>query len=154
MTGYILAGGLSRRMGRDKALLPWQHGTTTLLDHMKRVLAPVCNSVYVVGGNEPNCIPDCVAGIGPLGGIASAVHHATSPEIVVVAVDLPFLTSDFVKYFKERCQGSDRHLTACKIGSAFPLCLGIHVDAAPEIDEYIRSGKLSVQGLLNEVAAT
>ena len=47
LTGFVLAGGKSRRMGTDKALLPWNGNT--LLDHMTRTIGTVADSVRIVG---------------------------------------------------------------------------------------------------------
>ena len=46
VTGIILAGGASRRMGRNKASLPW--GDTTLIEHVVETLSPVTNELLVV----------------------------------------------------------------------------------------------------------
>ena len=145
VTGYVLAGGLSRRMGRDKALLPWPPTSLTLVDHMVRLLAHICNPVHIIGRGQ---MMDAQPGLGPIGGIATALHESQSPENIIVAVDLPFLTADFLKYFKERSQRSQRQLTACKIGSSFPLCLGIRSELVSGVDGYIDSGGRSVQGFL------
>src|SRR5690348_14599122 len=120
MSGFVLAGGRSRRMGRDKALLEWRGGT--LLQHMTGLLATVCNPVLVVGRDE---LPDLVPGLGPVGGIVTALKHTVTRFNLVVAVDLPFLTSDFLIHFKERCIHSTTPLIVCRISSGFPLCLGV-----------------------------
>jgi molybdopterin-guanine dinucleotide biosynthesis protein A len=146
-------------MGRDKALLPWVPPGFTLLDHVTHLLASVCHPVFIVGRQIPllvkegyrepaSWLPDRVPGIGPLGGLSSALHQSQSENNIVIAVDLPFLTSDFLKYFKERCHHSSRPLTVCKIESAFPLCLGIRTDFRNIVDEYVASGSRSVQGLI------
>src|SRR5262245_29800782 len=138
VTGYVLAGGASRRLGRDKALLPWPVAQgLTLLDHMTGLLQTVCQPVRVVGRNP---LPDATPGIGPIGGLQTALHNSQTLNNIVVAVDLPFLTSEFLKYFKERCQQSNRQLTACKIGSSFPLCLGIRSEFARVVDQYVDAG--------------
>ena len=63
MNGFILAGGKSSRMGRDKALLDW-HGRP-LVAHMVQVLETATDEVRVVG-RDP--LPDRVPGRGPLSG--------------------------------------------------------------------------------------
>jgi molybdopterin-guanine dinucleotide biosynthesis protein A len=157
-TGYVLAGGLSRRLGRDKALLPWQK--TTLLDHVTQLLGTVCHEVYIVGRHQTalpskeSCrepagwLPDRTSGLGPVGGISTALHASQAEENIVVAVDLPSLTSEFLKYFKERCLYTLRPLTVCKIESAFPLCLGIRTSFVRVVDEYIAAGHRSIHGLI------
>src|ERR1051325_5776525 len=93
VTGYILAGGSSRRLGRDKATLRWPQtpistparSNFTLRDHMQETLARVCDPVYVVGRHP---IADLIPGLGPLGGIATALHLSATADNIIVAVDL------------------------------------------------------------------
>src|SRR5579871_732659 len=114
ITGYVLAGGASRRFGRDKALVSWNQPSLTLLDHMVQLLGHVCSPVRIIGRGQ---LMDIQSGLGPIGGINTALAHSKTPENIIVAVDLPFLTVDFLKYFKERLKESQRPLTVCKIGS-------------------------------------
>src|SRR5207237_10648088 len=69
----ILAGGLSRRMGRDKAALPAGEGT--LIEHLARRLAPVVDETIIAGGSAGQNlagvtgVDDRHPGLGPLAGI-------------------------------------------------------------------------------------
>src|SRR5881628_587586 len=128
MTGFILAGGKSERMGRDKALLDW-HGRT-LLAHMIGLLETAADEVQVVGRDR---LPDRVPGRGPLSGIATALEMTSTDANLILAVDLPFLMKDFLLYFRSRIETSNRRVIACKIGSQFPLCLGVRKTLLPEI---------------------
>jgi len=128
MTGFILAGGKSERMGRDKALLDW-HGRT-LLAHMVGLLETAADEVQVVGRDR---LPDRVPGRGPLSGIATALEMTSTDANLILAVDLPFLTKDFLLYLRSRIERSSRRVIACKIGSQFPLCVGVRKTLLPEI---------------------
>src|SRR5688572_11349828 len=119
LTGFVLAGGKSTRMGRDKALLDW-HGRT-LLEHMVQLLSVAADQVQVVGRDPlPDRLPDC----GPLSGIATALEASDTDANLVVAVDLPLLTVDFLKHLKSRVESSNHPIVACKVGAYHPLCLG------------------------------
>ena len=89
----ILAGGLSRRMGRDKAGLP--AGDGTLIQHLARRLAPVVDETIVAGGSGRHDLPgvttvdDRYPGLGPLAGIHAGLLVARSPLVWVVGCDLP-----------------------------------------------------------------
>ena len=79
--GFVLAGGHSRRMGRDKARLPW--GDVTLLDHALERLRRVCSDVAILPGAEPRyldagapVLPDAARASGPLGGLVTALEQA------------------------------------------------------------------------------
>jgi molybdopterin-guanine dinucleotide biosynthesis protein A len=148
LTGFVLAGGKSSRMGRDKALLDW-HGRT-LLEHMVDLLSAVANPVQIVG-RDP--LPDRVPGSGPLSGIATALEISQTDANVVVAVDLPLLTNDFLKYLRSRMETSRHAILASKIGSYFPLCLGVRKSALPQIQTRLSANDLSVRGLIEASGA-
>src|SRR5258708_24214760 len=78
IAGYILAGGMSSRLGRDKALV--ELAGRPLLLHMQGLLSSVASRVTVVAPLRYSAlgvrmIPDEWPGYGPLGGIATALRH-------------------------------------------------------------------------------
>ena len=145
MTGFVLAGGKSTRMGRDKSLLDW-HGRT-LLEHMVGLLSTATDRVQVVG-RDP--LPDRLRGLGPLSGIATALETSETDANLVVAVDLPLLTQDFLKYLRLQTERSNHAIVTCKIGSEFPLCLGVRRSLLPEVQRRLRANQLSVHGLIED----
>lgn len=96
--GVVLAGGLSSRMGRDKALLPW--GEATLLDHMIGLLKASGLAQVVVSGERPGY--RSVADPEPNQGPGVAISHLLAtlePDAwaLVVPVDMPMLTPDLIR---------------------------------------------------------
>jgi molybdopterin-guanine dinucleotide biosynthesis protein A len=145
LTGFVLAGGRSTRMGQDKALLAW-HGIT-LLEHMLHLLQGVADEVHVAGRGQ---LPDRRPGLGPLSGIATALEISPTDANLFVAVDLPHLTLNFFKYLRLRLENSTQLVLACKFQSDFPLCLGIRRSLLPEIQGRLDAGRLSVRGLIED----
>jgi molybdopterin-guanine dinucleotide biosynthesis protein A len=143
--GFVLAGGQSRRMRRDKAALPW--GAGSLLDHMIQLLSTVAGRVRVVGRGE---LPDNVPGKGPLGGILTALEHTDRDENLILAVDLPLLTPDFLEWFHSRFQVCSKPLLACHIAGTFPLCLGIRRYVVEDLRRRLAAGKLAVREFIEE----
>jgi molybdopterin-guanine dinucleotide biosynthesis protein A len=143
VTGFVLAGGLSTRMGRDKALLDW-HGTS-LLSYMVDLLRHATNHVEVVGRDH---FPDRLPGHGPLSGLATALTITSTDNNVIIAVDLPLLTKDFLHFLSKAAKRSKQPLLACKIGSHFPLCLGIKRTLLPDVEKRLGRGDLSIHGLI------
>ncbi len=111
--GVVLAGGLSSRMGQDKALLSRQklshqhqavnlsvRSDISMLDFSKQLLADAGIENIVISGDNHQ-IPDRVAQAGPVGGIYSVLAHylAHSPEhlqpkaLLILPVDLPLMTA-------------------------------------------------------------
>ena len=109
-TGYILAGGESSRMKRNKAFL--QIGGETFIENAARTLAPVCGEIKVVLNKSqthvirklPEQIPhifDIYENRGALSGIHAAFNDCKTEFSVILAVDLPFVTSEvFAKLCK------------------------------------------------------
>ncbi len=94
MLTVILSGGASRRMGRDKAMLPY--GGSTLLQYLIDQYASV--GAVAVSVNAPGRFPfsgaaeltDPFPGDGPLNGIVAAFSRTDAPEIFLSATDLPY----------------------------------------------------------------
>lgn len=109
LLGLVMAGGYSRRMGRDKALLDF-HGMPQAL-WAARWLNKVCGSVFIscregqdLGGAEQQGfarIHDLEEGQGPMGGMLAA--HAARPDAawLTVACDLPRLDEDTLRHLVE-----------------------------------------------------
>ena len=112
VTGVLLAGGNSSRMGRNKALMPL--AGHRLVDRVLAVLRGLFDDLLMVT-NSPDLyadlglrmVSDLVAGKGALGGIHSAIHHIATPHCLVVACDMPFLNADVLRYLVEQRSGYD-----------------------------------------------
>jgi len=91
LIGVVLAGGLSSRMGRDKALLPW-HGRPLIEHQIDTMLAAGVQAVQV-SGNRPDYqgVADPVPQAGPLGGIAGIAVACPDGALLIVPVDMPRL---------------------------------------------------------------
>jgi molybdopterin-guanine dinucleotide biosynthesis protein A len=94
MSGLVLAGGASRRMGTDKAQIVL--GGESLVRRVVRTLAQVCTDVLVASGDGQRLdhlglpqVADAVPDSGPLGGIAAGLEAARHDLVAVVAVDMP-----------------------------------------------------------------
>jgi len=108
VTGVILAGGASRRMGSNKALLPYRGGLfiEAIFSQMQRLFAEV-----LLVTNHPGqyqflpCrkVGDLYPGHGPLAGIHAGLCHSGSEAIFVVACDMPYLNPALV----ERVAGAE-----------------------------------------------
>ena len=80
---FILAGGLSTRMGRDKARV--RIGSRTMLEHVRAVAKQTGLPVRVIRR-------DAVARCGPLGGICTAFKRSRADAILFLACDMPFVS--------------------------------------------------------------
>lgn len=102
VTGVILAGGQSSRMGSNKALLPYRGGR--FIESIYRQFQELFEEVLVVT-NTPEqyaflpCrkVADIFAGMGALAGLHAGLHHAASRHIFAVACDMPYLDSRLIR---------------------------------------------------------
>lgn len=127
ISGYILVGGASRRMARDKAEL--RLGAQTFLSHIAAAVGSVAGSVTLVGARQNAAsdnlplIPDARPQWGALGGIHTAVAHCRKPWALVVACDLPFITSGFLDFLAaQRARHHDAVVPIQTEGLPQPLC--------------------------------
>jgi len=102
LTICIQAGGESRRMGQDKALMPFLG--RPLIQHVVDRLVPIANEM-IVTTNRPEdyrfldmpLFPDLKPGRGALGGLYTALSSATCEVVAVVACDMPFASPELIK---------------------------------------------------------
>ena len=101
-TAVLLAGGESTRMGRDKAgvLIDgqplWQRQLATLraVHPHELFISGKADGPYADAGVE--ILADSVPGLGPLAGVEAALRRASHPLVLVLAIDLPAMTADFL----------------------------------------------------------
>jgi molybdenum cofactor guanylyltransferase len=128
--GFVLAGGESVRMGRNKALL--ELGGEPLIVRVAQLVEEVlgaAGAATVVGWPEAyaplglRAIPDDWPGAGPLGGIATALRASESHWNLIVACDLPYLTKEWLEYLIQRALASEADaLLPMNDAGAEPLC--------------------------------
>jgi len=101
ITGILLAGGKSSRMGKEKGLVEFrgkpliQYGINLLSSFTDRIIISSGNPDYIPFGFE--IIPDEVSGQGPAAGLAAALQSSDTPWNIVLACDLPFLEREFIE---------------------------------------------------------
>lgn len=153
--GFILVGGASRRMGRDKALLDF--GGQPLLERIARELSAVASEVSLVGARQPYAsfknVPDAYQQWGALGGIHGALMAAKTDWATVVACDLPFVTSELF----ERLATFVSNMTDAVVpiqadGRPQPVCaLYRAATCLPEIERLVATGEHTPRALLANV---
>src|SRR3979411_2403122 len=136
--GFVLAGGKSSRMGvgRDKTFL--EFGGQTLLDRALAVMGTVCARVTVVG--EPakfakygfsksesskyeSVVADVFPGCGPLAGIHAALLHSPAELNLMLAVDMPFVSSELLVFLFAAAEASGAIVTVPRsVKGLQPLC--------------------------------
>ncbi|MGD0233421.1 MAG: molybdenum cofactor guanylyltransferase [Syntrophorhabdales bacterium] len=112
MTGAILAGGRSRRMGRDKATLPFKN--RPIIKYVHGIVKQVLSEVLIISkhhaaieGIESPILKDIIPKDGSLVGIASALLYATTDYVFVFGCDMPFLRKEAIIHMMGQVHGED-----------------------------------------------
>ena len=151
VTGFVLAGGKSSRMGTDKAELSLDG--RTLLEHALTSVRAVCGDALIIGSRQryggfgpgyEDIFPDC----GPLGGVHSALMHSQTEWNLIIAVDTPFLAPGLLRYLIERASAGVDTVVAPKInGIVQPLCAVYSRRFLPIAEAALRAGKYKLEPL-------
>jgi molybdenum cofactor guanylyltransferase len=154
LTGLILAGGRSLRMGRDKASLEFDG--EALVARVARRLAACCDQVLIASGDGERLgwvglglpqVPDAVPDRGPLGGIVAGLEAASNELVAVVAVDMPFANADLFRLLAADRTDEDA-VVPVGVGGPEPLHAVYARTAIVPLSACLDAGVLSVRRAL------
>ena len=163
LTGVILAGGKSRRMGYNKALL--RIGNQTIIQQTLVSLKQVTSSQLIVT-NFPEeyefldilMKSDILPGKGAFGGIYTGLSASETPYCLVVACDMPFLNVDFLRYMTlkvkepalDEAKGYDIVIPKHSKGYE-PLCAIYAKTCMPHIEKLLKANRLKITEVFQDV---
>lgn len=151
-TLLILAGGASRRMGRDKVALPV--GETTMIEHLVRRLSPAVDEAVVAGGSVgapgARLVEDRYPGAGPLAGMHAGLEAARYPWVWVIACDLPDVDPALLPLLTSMTNGVDAVVPIVG-GRVQGVCALYRRDLAPRIEDLLLTKARSVRAFLNAI---
>jgi len=171
---FLLVGGKSSRMGRDKALL--EFSGAPLIQRTANLLAPLVANITLVTSANPPANPqdtnrysnfglpaliDRWPNAGPLGGIATALAAAQSPWCLVLACDMPFLTKGWLTFLLSQIAQSESEAVTSQRADVVipetarglePLCAIYRARGAPILAAALDRGIRKVTDALATVA--
>lgn len=163
ISAFILSGGASSRMGKEKGLLAF--GGEPLIVRTARLLEPRVAAVTVVGSPELYGAlglraiadrdfgsPDVKGGVqGPLAGIASALTETATTWNLILACDLPYLTGEWLDWLLARAMASSRQIVMPRTaGGLDPLAAIYRRKCAAPIIASLARGVRKVTDALEE----
>lgn len=142
ITGIILAGGNSSRMGSNKATMMLNN--KRLIDYVYDSIKPICNQI-LISSNTSNYnlsgtiqVFDKIQNIGPIAGIYSTLQVSKSQLNIIVSCDTPFVTSEMFSHLLQRCDNYDITLASHE-GITEPM-IGIYSkNCLPIIEQSIQN---------------
>lgn len=158
LAAAVLAGGRSSRMGRDKALLRWEgerliDRQLALVDALRphrRLLSTGPGTDY--GRPEIETVPDLRADRGPLGAFEALFARIDTSHLLVVAVDMPYLTVGLLEELRVRCTRAAGVVPLCD-GRLEPLAAIYPRTCARRLPELLRSGRGAMRDLIEPAVA-
>lgn len=157
LSGVVLAGGASRRMGCDKALIDF--GGEPLAARVARRLAEACDDVVVASGDGRRLgwlglaqVADAVPGAGPLAGIVAGLESARGPLVAVVAVDMPYVHAGVLAALAQ-AWGGEPAVIPLVGGRLEPLHAVYCTSSAGDLRALLEAGQRSVREALRVLGA-
>lgn len=159
VSGVVLAGGKSKRMGMDKRHLS-VHGKP-LLDRVTSVLLELFPEVLLVLAEEDisrqderirivtDLIPDCAA----VGGLYTGLYHSRYPRVFVVACDMPFINLAVIELFLQKIDATDIVMAQLVTGLQ-PLHGLYSKQCLPILKEMIDARDLRLQNIADKPGLT
>jgi len=155
VTGAILAGGQSARMGVNKSLL--RLGGQRFVERLLQTLRPLCGEVAVIA-NDPGSYqdlgvevwPDHLPGKGPLGGIHTALSRSRFPHTFCIACDMPLARPGVIAYLCQEAPAWDVVVPRLRAGYE-PLHAVYARQVLSRVEAMLREDRLKVHALFEHV---
>jgi molybdopterin-guanine dinucleotide biosynthesis protein A len=154
ISGFILAGGKSSRMGVDKGLLLLdgktmvQHIIEAMEPHVDFITISTANQAYAEFGYP--LLPDDVPDKGPLGGIATALSVSKTERNLIVSCDTPLLSTEAIGWFLAHCK--DAEINIATVGEQWHPLLGLYRKTSlPRFAEFITRNQLGLQNAIRQM---
>jgi len=154
LSGVVLAGGRAGRLsGRDKTKL--QFGEETLLERTLKVLEPLCDEKLISSNtlnNYPGCriVPDRIQNQGPLGALHSCLLAARNPDLIIVATDMPFITTAALGQLRQAPPEFDVVIPRSPDGMQ-PLAALYRKSCLNAIDRQLKQNNFKIRSFFREV---
>lgn len=155
ITGIILSGGKSSRMGSDKALL--SYNGKKLIEYSIDLLKSLCDNVIISANNahyhafKLPVVPDNYSDIGPLSGLESCIRFSNTRINLVIPCDTPFLNAEFLNNILNNIENYDAVVPISKDGKVEPLTGYYSKEVLPVIVQQIEKGDYKIQNLLKNI---
>ena len=168
VTGGILAGGHSSRFGSNKAL--FSPDGETLISRAARLLRPLCRQVLVSASHanagvyaflDLDIVEDLHSDCGPLGGLEAMLSRCTTPWLLVLTCDMPYVNSEALQTMISHARAFDgsesttrpRALAWQRVsdGSISPFPLLIKRSVLPQLCEQMHQEHFGVKAFLRTV---
>ena len=155
ITGILLAGGMSQRMGMEKGKI--KIGPTYLYQYALGVLEEVCDEILISTCKESifhenhRMVCDEIQGIGPMGGIYTCLKQSSTELNVVLSYDMPLVNKELITHLIEESYTHEVVVPALQKNRPEPLCGVYRKETAIIFENLISQKKFAVHNALAQV---
>ncbi|MCX6297318.1 MAG: molybdenum cofactor guanylyltransferase [Bacteroidetes bacterium] len=148
ITGIVLAGGKSSRMGTDKGVV--EINGKKIIQYVIDVLKEVSDEILIIANNNNyndlgfKVYKDIVKEHGPLGGIYTWLYHSLNELNVVVSCDTPLITKEVLLSLIENIDDNEI-IVSRENGNIHPLCAVYKKQSVFKIKKQLDNGHLKLQ---------
>jgi molybdopterin-guanine dinucleotide biosynthesis protein A len=152
ITGVILAGGKSSRMGTDKGVL--ELNGKKIIEHIISSIQPVVDEIIIISNNNNydylglKVYSDIIKECGPLAGIHTALSYSSTEKNLVVSCDIPFINSDLLSYLVNNA-GRCEVAIPVHNGNTEPLCAVYSKKCTDRFEELISKNELKMHNVFH-----
>lgn len=157
ITGIILSGGKSSRMGTDKGFLLYEE--KPLIQYSINALKPIVSEIIIVSNNpdydifELKRINDIFENAGPLAGIYSGLKAAKTEYNLVLSCDIPLISSEILMKLIEAVDKVSEVIQIESEGKTMPLIALYKKQCEPTFLKLLNAGELKLQYAINQCKA-
>jgi len=154
VTGIILAGGKSTRMGMDKGFCALNG--KPMVQYAIDVLKQVCDYIIISSNNEDYelfefpVIPDLIRDIGPMGGIYSGLKQSNTQDNFFISCDMPMVTVELVQHILSLKEGYDAVIPTWN-NYQEPMCAYYNKNILEKLSTLIQKGDYKLQNIIPKV---
>jgi molybdopterin-guanine dinucleotide biosynthesis protein A len=155
-SAVLLAGGESRRMGRDKATVEWR-GRPLWECQLEKLRALRPEKLFLSARSDVpwrptdvELIPDAPPSHGPLSGLAAAIDTIETDFLLVLAIDMPFMTTEHLRHLSNLA-ANGMGIVSMIDGVAEPLAAIYPKNAGPFFHRRLQGDDFSMQPIVNEL---
>lgn len=156
VTGIILAGGKSSRMGTDKGLQ--ELCGKSLISYSIQVLSELCSTIIISTSSDAyqsfgyQTVADEIPGIGPMGGIYSALKQSKTEKNLVLSCDLPFVSKELLSYILKNSEGYQVAVPWQGNQHYEPLCGFYNLSVLDQMQVFIQNGNYKLPDLFEKIS--
>jgi len=149
ITGIILAGGKSSRMGSDKGLLLLKNKPFIL--HIIEALQPLVNDIIIVSNNTDydvfnlKRVNDLIENTGPLAGVYTGLHYSNTENNLVLSCDVPLINTEILEKLTKNVEKNIDVIQLESNGKTIPLIAIYKKRCESKFLGFLKKGKKRLQ---------